>query len=65
MLPQKKTITLMIIVVLGSSLVMLLWAICYPLILLSIPYAPLMQTAFLRALLGGAFLILCALVLQM
>tara|TARA_R110001592_G_scaffold87572_3_gene258533 strand:+ start:2286 stop:3179 length:894 start_codon:yes stop_codon:yes gene_type:complete len=54
----------MIIVVLGSSLVMLLWAICYPLILLSIPYAPLMQTAFLRALLGGAFLILCALVLQ-
>lgn len=54
----------MTIVVLGSSLVMLLWALCYPLIVLSIPHAPLMQTAFLRALLGGLFLILCAFILQ-
>ncbi len=43
---------------------MLLWAVCYPLIVLSMPYAPLMQTAFLRALLGGLFLLLCALVLR-
>ncbi len=54
----------MFIVALGASLVMLLWAVCYPLITLSIPYAPLMQTAFLRALLGGLFLLLCALSLQ-
>ncbi len=54
----------MFIVALGASLVMLLWAVCYPLITLSIPYAPLMQTAFLRALLGGLFLLLCALSLR-
>ena len=54
----------MIIVVVGASVVMLLWAACYPLIVLSMPYAPLMQTAFLRALLGGLFLLLCAVALR-
>ncbi len=54
----------MIIVVLGASLVMLLWAVCYPLIVLSTPYAPLMQTAFLRALIGGVFLLFIALILK-
>ena len=54
----------MMIVVLGASTVMLLWAVCYPLIVLSMPYAPLMQTAFLRALIGGLFLLLCAVVLR-
>lgn len=39
---------------------MLLWAICYPLITLSLPYAPIMLTAFLRAALGGMILIVLA-----
>ena len=54
----------MVRIIFLTSLVMLLWSICYPLIVLTIPYAPLMQTAFLRALLGGLFLLLCALVLR-
>tara|TARA_R110002072_G_scaffold93834_1_gene207856 strand:- start:186 stop:1034 length:849 start_codon:yes stop_codon:yes gene_type:complete len=39
---------------------MLLWAICYPLITLSLPYAPIMLTAFLRAALAGMILIVLA-----
>jgi len=46
--------------VLGISrivLVMLLWAICYPLILAGFAYAPLMTFAALRAFLSGAVLV--------
>ncbi len=50
----------MIIVSALAVFVMLLWAICYPLIALSIPFAPVMLTAFLRALLAGILLILLA-----
>ena len=48
----------------GAVLTMLLWAICYPLIALSLPYAPLMATAFFRALTAGSTLILIAALLR-
>lgn len=40
--------------------VMMMWALCYPLIKLSTAYAPVMLTAFLRALLAGFVLIVIA-----
>lgn len=40
--------------------VMMMWALCYPLIKLSLPYAPVMLTAFLRAVIAGCVLILLA-----
>ena len=43
---------------------MILWAICYPLISVSIQYAPIMFTAFSRAASAGAFLILIAFFLK-
>jgi drug/metabolite transporter (DMT)-like permease len=43
-----------------ATTAMLLWAICYPLITLSLPYAPIMLTAFLRAALAGMILIVLA-----
>ncbi len=48
----------------GASTTMALWAVCYPLITISIPYAPIMLTAFFRAASAGAFLILVALFLK-
>tara|TARA_R110001583_G_scaffold63794_1_gene186242 strand:+ start:179 stop:538 length:360 start_codon:yes stop_codon:yes gene_type:complete len=48
----------------GASTTMALWAVCYPLITISIPYAPIMLTAFFRAASAGAFLILIALYLK-
>ncbi len=45
-----------------AILVMLLWASCYPLIVLSAPYASPMLTAFFRAIFAGIFLIIIALV---
>jgi len=44
--------------------VMVLWAICYPLILLSVDYAPIMLTAFFRAFIAGFFLIAIAFLLK-
>lgn len=43
-----------------ATAAMLLWGICYPLITLSLPYAPLMLTAFLRAAFAGMVLIILA-----
>ena len=43
---------------------MILWAICYPLISVSIQYAPIMFTAFFRAASAGAFLISIAFFLK-
>lgn len=43
-----------------ATTAMLLWAICYPLITLSLPFAPIMLTAFLRAALAGTILIVLA-----
>lgn len=40
--------------------VMLLWAICYPLIVLSLPFAPPILTAFFRAAIAGLLLIIIA-----
>ncbi|MCG8611815.1 MAG: DMT family transporter [Pseudomonadales bacterium] len=54
----------MVIVAMGTSVVMLLWALCYPLIVLSLDYAPVMQTAFVRAVLGGISLLLVAFFLK-
>ncbi|WP_026309321.1 DMT family transporter [Kangiella aquimarina] len=51
-------------VILGSIQTMLLWAICYPLISLSLPYAPIMLTAFLRAVIAGSLLIFIAILLK-
>lgn len=48
----------------GASVTMVLWAICYPLISVSIPYAPVMFTAFFRAASAGIFLILIAFFLK-
>ena len=45
---------------LGASMVMLGWAICYPMITLSAHYAPIMLTATLRALYAGVLLIVVA-----
>ncbi|WP_461518261.1 DMT family transporter [Porticoccus sp.] len=50
-------------VALGAILTMALWAICYPLITLSLPYAPIMLTAFIRAAMAGCTLILIAVLL--
>ena len=44
----------------GAVFTMVLWAICFPLISLSLPYAPIMLTAFLRAAIAGFFLIVIA-----
>lgn len=44
--------------------VMLLWAVCFPLITAGIEYSPHLTFAALRALLAGAVLTLCALVLR-
>jgi len=43
---------------------MALWAICYPLISLSLRYAPIMWTASLRATIAGGFLISIAILLK-
>ncbi|WP_292437922.1 DMT family transporter [Methylophaga sp.] len=48
----------------GAIAVMLMWALCYPLIKLSLPYAPVMITAFLRAITAGAVLIAIALLIN-
>lgn len=40
--------------------VMMMWALCYPLIKLSLPFAPVMLTAFLRAILAGCVIVLIA-----
>ena len=48
----------------GATLTMALWAICYPLITISIAYAPIMLTAFIRAAGAGFFLILVALMMK-
>ncbi|ACV26734.1 protein of unknown function DUF6 transmembrane [Kangiella koreensis DSM 16069] len=39
---------------------MALWSICYPLIRLSLPYAPIMLTAFLRSVIAGITLLCIA-----
>jgi drug/metabolite transporter (DMT)-like permease len=43
---------------------MALWAICYPLISLSLPHAPIMWTASLRSLIAGSVLVFIALQLK-
>lgn len=48
----------------GAIAVMVLWATCYPLISLSLPYAPIMLTAFLRALVAGLALVCLAIFLR-
>ncbi|MDF1589246.1 MAG: EamA family transporter [Gammaproteobacteria bacterium] len=48
------------LVSLTAITVMMLWALCYPLIKLSLPYAPVMLTAFLRAIIAGSVLVLIA-----
>tara|TARA_R100001163_G_C5065910_1_gene204038 strand:+ start:1703 stop:2587 length:885 start_codon:yes stop_codon:yes gene_type:complete len=49
---------------LGATITMTLWASCYPIITLSIPYAPVMLTAFFRAILAGLSLVLIAFILK-
>lgn len=49
-----------VLISVGSLLTMVLWATCYPLISLSLPYAPIMLTAFLRAAIAGVFLLVIA-----
>ena len=44
----------------AAIMVMMMWALCYPLIKLSLPYAPVMLTAFLRAVIAGCVLVLIA-----
>lgn len=53
----------MIKIAIAAISVMFLWAICYPLITLSLPFAPLMLTAFFRAAFAGIVLIMIARVL--
>ena len=48
----------------GAVVVMVLWASCYPLISLSLAYAPIMLTAFLRAAVSGLALVVLALLLK-
>lgn len=48
----------------GAVSVMLLWASCYPLISLTLDYAPVMLTAFYRSVIAGLFLIAIALFLK-
>lgn len=50
--------------VLGTIAVMLMWALCYPLIKISLPYAPVMMTAFLRALIAGSCIIILAILIR-
>jgi len=50
-------------IAIGAILTMALWAICYPLITLSLPYAPIMLTAFIRAAVAGSILIVIAILL--
>lgn len=44
-------------------LVMFLWSVCYPLISLSLPYSPLILTAFFRSVMAGVVLLLIAITL--
>jgi len=44
--------------------VMFLWAICFPLIALGLPYAPHITFAALRALLAGLFLLILAVIMK-
>ena len=44
----------------AAIIVMMMWALCYPLIKLSLPFAPVMLTAFLRAILAGCVIVLIA-----
>jgi drug/metabolite transporter (DMT)-like permease len=46
-----------------AIMTMLLWATCYPLISVSLTYAPVMLTAFYRAAIAGIFLIALAWIL--
>lgn len=48
----------------GATAVMILWATCYPLISLSLPHAPIMVTAFLRAAVAGSVVVALALLLK-
>ena len=54
----------MVRISLVSITVMFLWSICYPLIALSLPYAPIMLTAFFRAVISGASLLIIAKLLK-
>ncbi len=47
-----------------SIIVMLLWALCFPLIVLSLPFSPPMLTAFFRAVIAGCCLLAIAFILQ-
>lgn len=47
-----------------SIAVMFLWSVCYPLIALSLSSAPIMLTAFLRAVISGAVLLIIAYLLK-
>ncbi|MCB2082030.1 MAG: DMT family transporter, partial [Rickettsiales bacterium] len=44
--------------------VMLLWALCFPLITLGLPYAPHLTFASIRAFLAGIMLLIPALILK-
>ena len=48
----------------GAVSVMLSWASCYPLIFLTLDYAPVMLTAFYRSIIAGLFLVIIALFLK-
>ncbi|WP_371194583.1 DMT family transporter [Glaciecola sp. SC05] len=48
----------------GAVSVMLSWASCYPLIFLTLDYAPVMLTAFYRSVIAGLFLVFIALLLK-
>ena len=48
----------------GAVSVMLFWASCYPLISLTLDYAPVMLTAFYRSVIAGLFLVAIALLLK-
>jgi drug/metabolite transporter (DMT)-like permease len=48
----------------GAVSVMLFWASCYPLIFLTLEYAPVMLTAFFRSIIAGLFLVAIALFLK-
>ncbi len=48
----------------GAVSVMLFWASCYPLIVLTLDYAPVMLTAFYRSIIAGLFLVAIALILK-
>lgn len=48
----------------SAILVMFLWASCFPLIVMALEYAPVMFTAFYRALFAGVFLTCIAFILK-